>query len=402
MNNPLTFLCIASYKKGDDFLIRCKKEGCRVILLTSKSLEDADWPRESIDEIFYIPDNQKQWNMKDVIYGVSFLARKEKIDRIVALDDFDVEKAAALREHLRLGGMGDTTARYFRDKLAMRSRAQEVGLRVPPFAGILNYDTINEYFDSVEPPYIVKPRMQAGAIGVRKILNPDEFWKLLVELGDEQSFYLIEKFVEGNVYHVDSIIHNKNIMFDCVSKYGLPPMEVAHKGRVFSSRTLHPDEDEAKDLSKFNKKVIEALGLKHGVSHTEFIKAKNNGEYYFLETSARVGGANLSELVKAATGINLWSEWAKIEILKSEGEYKLPEVNRKYAAILTSLSKQEWPDLSNYNDKEVVWKLKKKYHAGLIIASPAKKRINELLEKYTKRFYDDFFTSQPMKDTPFD
>ena len=98
----------------------CKEQGCKVLLLSSKSLEQAPWPKDVIDEIFFMPDKNKEWKMRDVIYGVSFLARKEKIDRIVALDDLDVEKAAALREHLRVPGLGDTTARYFRDKLAMR------------------------------------------------------------------------------------------------------------------------------------------------------------------------------------------------------------------------------------------------------------------------------------------
>ena len=128
--SAMTILCMSSYEKGQEFMRQCNREGCRVILLTSKSLENADWPRESIDEIFYIPDVNKEWNMHDVIYGVSFLARTENIDRIVALDDYDVEKAAALREHLRCPGMGDTTARYFRDKLAMRTRAYEIGIPV--------------------------------------------------------------------------------------------------------------------------------------------------------------------------------------------------------------------------------------------------------------------------------
>ena len=72
---PITLLCIASYKKGDDFLCQAKREGARVLLLTSKSLEHADWPRASIDQTYYIPDKDKEWNQRDVIYGVSFMAR---------------------------------------------------------------------------------------------------------------------------------------------------------------------------------------------------------------------------------------------------------------------------------------------------------------------------------------
>ena len=397
----LTILCISSYEKGFDFMREAKAQGCRVVLLTSKSLESADWPRESLDEIFYIPDKNKDWNMQDVIYGVSYLARTENIDRIVALDDFDVERAGALREHLRIAGMGDTTARHFRDKLAMRMVAKENGIPVPEFIHILNHKKINEFADTVPYPYMIKPRLLAGSYGLKKVHNKQEMWDRINWLADEQSFFLMERFVPGSIYHVDTIINGKEVVFGLASKYGTPPFEVAHQGRVFTSQTLDSKSDEAKEVLELNKKVLKALGLLRGVSHSEFIRAED-GKLYFLETSARVGGANLSSLVEAATGINLWREWAKIEILNGEKEYKLPKVKNDYAAILTSLSKQEWPDLDAYNDPEVVWRLKKEYHAGLIVKSSNKERINQLHEEYQKRFYNDFFTTAKMGERPSD
>ncbi len=399
---PLTFLCVSSYEKGHDFMRECKAQGCRVILLTSKSLKDAPWPKESIDEIFYIQDKNKDWDLKDVIYGVSYLARSEKIDRIVALDDFDVEKAAALREHLRVPGMGDTTARYFRDKLAMRIRAKETGIPVPEFMHILNHENINRFTEEVPFPYIVKPRMLAGAHGIKKINNKEELWDRIKELGDEQSFFLMERFIPGNIYHVDSIVYENEMRFAIANQYGKPPFEVAHSGKVFTSRTVKHGSDIERKLLELNEKVLKAMGLVRGVSHTEFIEADEDGKLYFLETSARVGGANLAELIEAASGINLWREWAKIEILRGEGEYKYPEVKSDYAGIILSLAKQESPDLSAYDDEEIVWQLKKKNHAGLIVKSDSYERVEELINNYTKRFYNDFFATQPMKERPGD
>ena len=78
-------------------------------------------------------DNQARTRLHDAPQRPAtacFLARTRLIDRIVPLDDYDVETAAALREHLRVPGMGDTTARYFRDKLAMRVQARDRGLQV--------------------------------------------------------------------------------------------------------------------------------------------------------------------------------------------------------------------------------------------------------------------------------
>ena len=387
-------------KKAADFMRQCKEEGCRVILLTSKSLEHAEWPRESIDETFYIPDNNKEWKMDDVIYGVSFLARKENIDRIVALDDFDVEKAATLREHLRNPGMGETTARYFRDKLAMRMRANEEGIPLPEFVHILNYKKIEEFLSKHKPPFVLKPRLQAGAVGIKKINNESELWQIIEKLGDQQSFYLLERFIPGEIFHVDSIIWESDVVFSIASKYGLPPMEVAHEGRVFSSRTVPRNSVEGEQLSLINKEVLKCLGLKYGVSHTEFIKGNEDGKLYFLETSARVGGAHIADLVEAASGINLWREWAKIEIRRDQKGYKVPIDKNDCAGLIVSLAKQEFPDLNSYNDPEIVWRMKKKNHAGLVFSSEDANRIEELLNKYTNRFYEDFFATVPLKEKP--
>ena len=118
----LSFLCISTFFKGEAFLKACKASGNTVYLITKKSLENEPWPWESIDEVFYVDrDDNSPENLFNMAKGLAWLMRKKKIDRIVALDDFDVEKAAYLREEFRLPGMGQTTARYFRDKLAMRT-----------------------------------------------------------------------------------------------------------------------------------------------------------------------------------------------------------------------------------------------------------------------------------------
>ena len=398
----LTILCISSYEKGYDFMRECKERGCRVLLLTSESLKNSHWPKESIDETFYIQDKNKAWDMNDVIYGVSYIARKEKLDRIVALDDFDVEKAAALREHLRIPGMGDTTARYFRDKLAMRTQAASRGIPVPEFLHVLNHEEISQFAKQVKFPFIVKARLLAGAHGLKKVNNEEELWNRINELGDEQSFFLMERFVPGNIYHVDSIVYENEVRFALASQYGKPPFEVAHSGRVFTSRTVLRGSEIEQRLLELNEKVIKAMGLLRGVSHTEFIEAEEDGKLYFLETSARVGGAHIADLVEAASGINLWREWAKIEIQRGVGDYEYPQVKNNYAGIIQSLAKQEWPDLTNYNDPEVIWKLNKRFHAGLIIRADSPERVEELLEIYTQRFYDDFFATAPMKEKPGD
>ncbi|MDP1677391.1 MAG: ATPase, partial [Bacteroidota bacterium] len=243
-------------------------------------------------------------------------------------------------------------------------------------------------------------RLSAGAIGIIKIHNTDELWQKINELGDQQSFYLLEKFIPGDIFHVDSIIVNRQVLFSIVSKYGLPPMEVSHEGRVFMTRTIERGSEDESSLQQLNKSVLPLLGLLQGVSHTEYIKAHDDGKYYFLETSARVGGAHIVELIEGATGMNLWAEWAKLETSDDVLKYKPALTRNEYAGLIVSLAKQQEPDLSTYNDQEVFWKIKKDFHAGLVIRSSSFDRIESLLKNYTDRFYHDFFTSAPPKDKP--
>ena len=392
---PLNFICISTYFKGEDFIKRCKAEGNNVYLLTMKELEHENWPWDSIDDTFYI-DN---WNTNDIIKGLAYKYRSIKFDRFVALDDFDVEHVAAIREHFRMPGMGSTTSRYFRDKLAMRIKAKNEGVNVPEFTALFNDNVINSYADNVSPPWLLKPRSEASAAGIKKIHSKDELWHVIHSLGDERDNFLVEKFAPGDVYHVDGLNFDGKVVFSRVSKYLDTPFEVAHGGGIFRSATCKLGDKVEKALSKMNAEVMKAFGMKYGASHTEFIASKETGELFFLETSSRVGGANLAEMVAFASGINLWSEWAKIESDQLKNEtYVLPKIIDKYAGIVVSLSRYEYPDTSNFTDKEIVWRMHKQWHIGFIVVSDSSERILELLDKYTQRIASEFHASLPAPD----
>jgi biotin carboxylase len=388
---PLTILCIATYRKGDDFLIEAHQQGCRVLLVTDETLKESDWPRDAIDEFFYV---RRDMSEEDVRKGAAFLARRERIDRIVALDDFDVETAAMLREYLHVPGMGETTARGFRDKLAMRSRARSAGIACPEFVHVLNDAAGGEWVARVSPPWVLKPRSQAAAIGIRKIASTDELWNTLQGLADARAEYVLEQFVPGDVFHVDALMFNRRVVFAAASQYRTPPWTVAHEGGIFVTRTLSADDPQALALQETNATVLDEFGLRRGVSHTEFILA-HDGQVHFLETSARAGGAFIVDVVEAATGVNLWREWARIEIAGEHGSYTPPLPRTRSAGIILSLARQEQPDLTGYTDPEIVKRIRKSHHAGLIVASPDPQRTQQLLDSYVPRFYQDFHATAP-------
>lgn len=393
-----TILCIASYFKGADFLKAVKASGWTVILITSDEFRESPWPHDAIDEIFFMPFDKDHWDMEVLFQGVSGLMRDRKITKVAALDDFDVERAARVREQFRFPGMGDTRARFFRDKLAMRMKADETNVPNPQFIAPFNDDEINAYLDRVPAPWILKPRSQASAHGIKKFKDKDSLWARLNELGDRRTRFVLEQFIPGDVYHIDAITYEGEVKFVRVSKYMNPPFEVSHDGGVFRTYTLDLKDPIAKDLIKHNKAVIKGFGMKSGATHTEFLRAHEDGKYYFIETAARVGGANIAETVEAASGINLWAEWAKIETLAPGETYKAPVDSGKHAGIIISLAHQQWPDMSGYDDKEIIWKINKEHHAGMIVQTDNPKRTIELLDDYAHRFYQEFFTTIPAPD----
>jgi len=266
---------------------------------------------------------------------------------------------------------------------------------------VANDAAVSGWTESVAPPWVLKPRGQAAAIGIKKIGSPQDLWTTLHGLGDARADYVLEQFVPGDVFHVDSLVVNREVVFASASAYGSPPMTVAHEGGIFVTQTLQGDNPVAEQLTVANARVLGSFGLLRGVSHTEFIRGQD-GALYFLETSARVGGAYIVDVVEASTGINLWREWARIEIAGEQGDYSLSPVRRRPAGIILSLARQEYPDMRAYTDREIVRQIHKRHHAGLIVSADDERRVRELLDSYVNRFYQDFHTSAPVPERAVD
>ena len=391
-------LCISSYEKGQDFLRQCAELGVKPSLLTVDKLRHANWPNEVLEDLATMPE---ALTVQQILNTVSWMARGRRIDRVVALDEFDQETAAQVREHMRLPGMNLSTTNCYRDKLAMRTAARDKGFLVPEFIGVFNYDDLRAYMAAVPAPWLLKPRSQASALGIRRLEEPEEFWRALDELGDEQSHFVLERFVPGDIFHVDSIVSQGKVVFSVAHQYGKPPMQVMHEGGVFTTRTVDRTSGDWAALTEVNARLAPAFGMVHGVTHAEYIKAHADGRFYFLEIAARVGGAFISDLVEQATGINLWREWARLEVTEMLGQkYALPPTRAEYAGSVLCLAKSADPDTSDFNAPEIVVRMKKHHHAGLIVRSQDPARVKTLTEEYSKAFAEKFLARLPPPPKP--
>ena len=398
----LNIICFATFFKGGEFMRACKAQGCNVILVTKEKMMNEDWPRDVLDEVFALPNDAPVELFLDL---VAHIAKTRRADRIVALEEFDVVVAALAREHLCLPGMSSSTAKTFRDKYSMACNARDAGLTVPEFVPAINNDEIADYLNRVPPPWVLKPRSDVSAIGIRKLANADDAWKAIEELNQREalreraSYHVLARFIAGEVFHVDSLVSGSRVAFAGVNKYGRPPLQVAHGGGAYISQTIPHDAPEKKKLLEINRRLIKAMRMEIGATHAEFIQGEADGEFYFLEIASRVGGAYIADVLEAASGINLWREWAKLEVNGASHGTRL-RPRREHAGIVLSLAKQGFPDTSAYDDPEIAYRVKKKHHAGLIVRSKSHERVTELLHDYARRFESDFIAVLPPLERP--
>ncbi|MBX3169258.1 MAG: ATP-grasp domain-containing protein [Candidatus Eremiobacteraeota bacterium] len=392
----MTVLCVASFYKGWKFLEELARLGCHIVLVTTQEVYNEPWPA-CVNERFCV---HKIDNFEEVRKAVGYLARSRDFGAILPIDEYVVDICAQLREHFRIPGIGVSDAARFRDKLLMRIEADKAGVPVPAFSAVLPHSRLKEFCRQVPAPWILKPRAESGSVKMRKLENERELWAAVEELGDDQSHYLVERFVKGNILHVDGVVWKGKLVFSSAHRYGKTPFSIWRDGGVFSSRTIEKKDPTYARVHKLNEELIKALRLEHGVTHAEYIEAED-GSIYFLEIAARVGGAHIDALVKETRGVDLWVEWARVELAAAAGKpYKVKASKDLQGGLFVCLTRQKTPDLSEYDDEEVTWSHVWDYHLAMTVASKDSKRVDRLLEAYQHRFADDFLAIGTGGDRP--
>lgn len=385
----LSLLCISTRVCGQAFLEEAAKQGMDVFLLTLESLKDAQWPHESLSEILTMPDGVSQ---QDALQVVIRFARHVVIDRVVALDIADAELAAMVREEMRLPGMGLSTTRVLSDRVAARVRAKMHGAHVPSFVRVLHYSYIQRWLETTPGPWLLTPRYFHAVEANRVLEREREVWLALEELGDRGHEFFLEKYIPGSVFSVDSILWERTVLFAAVHA---ATSGISHAGRtepLVTWQTVYREDGAYRALHLTDQSIVQALGMVSGVTRSEYVLSDEDNEIYFLESSARIGGALTAEMIEVESGIHSWVEWARMEVAQAYGvEYDLPVgVRKSYAGCLYAVTAEKEPDLSRYSGPEIVRKLSSNHHAGIIVSAQNAEEVNQLLMKYKQRIEADF------------
>jgi hypothetical protein len=190
----------------------------------------------------------------------------------------------------------------------MRTRARELGIRIPDFCPLFNHDDVRAFLARVPGPWLIKPRSEASAAGIRKLHTADEVWKRIDELGDDQSFCLIERMVPGDLYHVDSLTADGKVIFAEVNAYWRPLARRVQGGGVYADP--HVPARPAGGGRPPRGERAGAGGVRAGVgrvAHRVHAGPRRRRGLLHRDQRPRRRGEH-AELVEHATGVNLWSE----------------------------------------------------------------------------------------------
>lgn len=238
---------------------------------------------------------------------VAEVAREEGADGIISdQGEIFVRPIAYSTEKLGLPGNPYETALLYTDKSKMRSRSRELGLPTIESRRVSSLEEALEFFDSIGGDAIVKPVDSFSSKGVYKVCSVQDVETYLPVALDysPSGTAIIEKFINGKQYEVDSFAVNGQVdtlMWADLDEFKIP--------NVFSSKTrLYPADLDAETTARlldFDLKIQRGFGMKLGLSHSEYIIEDGTGVIYLMETALRGGGTFIaSTITKLQTGVD--------------------------------------------------------------------------------------------------
>lgn len=278
------------------------------------------------------------------------LHNEYKIDTIIAEDEFDLLRAARLREYLGIVGQTVQSAVVFRDKVLMKDHVRKQ-VKVPRYKRLESVITLYDFINKHHYPVVVKPVDKAGAQGVVVIRNEDELivfsknTKITNEL-------MVEEFIDGDMYHVDAFIDDGRITMFSASKYMNGCLTFFETNAALGSYQLHCSDSMYERLNQFFSQVLLTLPTPPVAAyHLEVFHTKDD-DLIFCEIASRIGGGYIIDNFKIQYGIDILSHLYRRQCNLDES-VSFIKANNKLAGFLMFPTQQgtllEIPDTIEFN-----------------------------------------------------
>ena len=234
------------------------------------------------------------------------LSKKYNITNVLSISEFDVVRSARLREILNCPGQLLMSAESYRNKILMKQLLYDSSVNIPKFEKVISKTQVEKFIQQTSYPVVLKPIYGSGSMDVYIIKNQQDI-DAFFEKNRNINNYEIEEFINGEMYHVDGLIQNHEVIVSYVSKYYKGCLEF-QENQPLSSFMIEEKNSINKILKAQTEKVIDILpSFPNGSFHAEFF-VTNSGEVYFCEIGSRTGGAEIGKVIQNSTYIHLNKE----------------------------------------------------------------------------------------------
>jgi biotin carboxylase len=346
---------MSEYRTGGDSMKKLMIMGAGIyqVPLIKKARELGIWTI-----VVSIPGNYPGFALADqVIYEntvdyerILEVARAEQIDGIVtAGTDVAVITIGKVCDELGLTGISFEAAQIASNKIRMKKKYEEYGVRTARFREVTFEDDLPAKTEGLNFPLIFKSVDSSGSRGIIRVDSQEEFAHAaaVVRENTHTDHFIIEEFIEGSEFGAQAFVYHGKVQFI------LP-----HGDYVFHGDTGVPighfapydlgGEAEA-DARCQLERAIAAMGLDNCAVNADFIL--KDGKTYVLELGGRSGATCLAELVSIYYGFDYYEKLIRAalgEKVTFPAEHAVPNASMLLRSerdgVITSIRNENEPD----------------------------------------------------------
>lgn len=276
-------------------------DGAQIWMITSPGAVDIE---PDIEGTYVVDDYDVTGQVEDLAVA---LYRERPYAHIVALSEYDILRAARLREFLGLPGQDYESALAFRDKVVMKDYWAAASLPITPYTAVDTATDLLEFAARHGFPVVVKPRRAAGSRGVSVLRDHQQLSAWLRDVWSMplsgMSGWMAEEFVDGQMMHVDGLL-------------AVGGMEIAWPSTVTSQLAFHDGHPtfsiqlDAADPAVTEARAVVEAALKAlpcpdlTIFHAEIWRLSDNS-LALNEIASRLGGGKIRATIAAAFGTDM-------------------------------------------------------------------------------------------------
>lgn len=238
------------------------------------------------DKSFFVDYSKKEELLK--------LCKKERFDFIVpSCNDYAYNSSSYVSSKLkRFSGFDEyKTTMKLHTKNGFRELMENLKLSSPR---ILKYD---KHKEELNYPILVKPNISFSGIGIKKISNKKDFYKIIKEI--DTTNITIEEFVDGSLHSHSAFISNGKICIDFFVDEFCKTYPYQVDTSFMSKKISNKIRDKIREEITI---LIKSLNLNDGLLHTQFIA--NKDKFWLIETMRRCPGDLYGELIRKTSGFD--------------------------------------------------------------------------------------------------